>query len=230
MRKLTAMAIVLVLSATLLAACGNGDNNNSDRTDVIVGNASTPAVSNSANSGNNAAVTNNGAANTANVSQEPRENAYTLASAEKALAAKGVNKAYLEPAFDCFINEAENHASGDEKHGVIRFTKNEGYVTDEEGETWQKQIFDLTASISDDGYNIQGYSWGDGLGEKTWDNFLNGGLGIATWSYRYNGVIMDVYAERAQEKPSEYDEENDTWTDYYNAVQVNIATGKQAKD
>ena len=158
-------------------------------------------------------------------------NSYSLEAADKALADRGVSKIAVEPDWEYTVDENKNQAYGDSSHGVIRFTKKFGLMEDEaDYEIWLKKVFDATLKASDDGYNIQGFSFGGGDIEKTWEEFITSESFIQTWSYKYNGVIMDVYVEQTKEKSSDYGQDDTgawVWTHYYNGVQVDISTGSQ---
>ena len=218
MKKLIALTLAMVLALSLLAACGGGGgssgvgNNDDLRRDGEDGKID---IEKAAENILEDAISNN---------------AFSVAAADASLKARGVSKSAVEPDWPYTVDEEKMQAYGDTSHGVIRFTKKDGYVSDEEYEAWLKKAFSATAAASDDGYNIQGFSWGDGDIEKTWEEFISGESFIVTWSYRYNGTIMDVYVEQAKEKDSDYDMNEDGewfWTHYYNGVQIDIADGLQ---
>ena len=211
MKKLLVLVFIIVLAAPLLTACGDDFGDGKIDLQNIADNLLNDAI---------------------------ESNSFSVAAAEAAWQQRGVSKSALEPAFGYTVDEEKMQAYGDSSHGVIRFTKNDGYLEDGEYDAWLKKAFEATAAASDDGYNIQGFSWGSGDVKLTWDEFINSESFIQTWSYKYNGKIMDVYVETAKEKDSEligdpyWDEEKGEtiwpeWTHYYNGVQIDIANGLQ---
>ena len=251
MKKMTALMITLILALSLLAACGGGNGannssinssannssaNNSTSSSNSSGNPSSQASGNNDNSGGGDIDLEKAAENI--LEEAVATKSFSVAAADASLKARGVSKSAVEPDWPYTIDEDKMQAYGDNSHGVIRFTKNDGYLEDGEYDAWKKKAFEATAAASDDGYNIQGFSWGDGDIEITWDEFINSESWMETWSYRYKGTIMDVYVEVAKEKDSEllgdpyWDEDEGMtiwpeWTHYYNGVQIDIADGLQ---
>ena len=112
-------------------------------------------------------------------------------------------------------------------HAVITFTKAEGEVTEDEFDAWYKKVFDATAGVSQDGYNIRGYEFaGDGedaLGEVTLDEALDSWL-MKGWAFRVDGKIFVVYVS------DEYDNDKDSALGklfYYDGAKVDIGIGLQ---
>ena len=109
---------------------------------------------------------------------------------------------------------------------LIKKMKKDGELTDEEIDTYFKKVFDKTAAVSQDGYNIIGYEFvGEGenaLDQTTLEDALGGWL--QGWAFRVDGTIYTVYVS------SEYDNDKESEFDrlfYYNAVKVDIAQGMQ---
>jgi hypothetical protein len=166
------------------------------------------------------------------VSDAIEGDAFTEKAAAQALKMKGVDESAIVPDWDWTIDESKMMAYGDTSHGTIAFTRKSGETTEEEYTAWLKKVFDATVAVSDDGHNIQGFSWGDGDVEKTWDEFIGSESMIQTWSYKYKGEIMDVYVEQVEDpdQDSEYlqDESGQWYWIYHNiGVSVDIATGLQ---
>lgn len=101
----------------------------------------------------------------------------------------------IKPDFAYILDDDTMGNYGDDSsygHASFFFIKDGSDVTTEEYQAWIKQVFDATAKISDDGHNIQGYSFGDGEIEKSFEEVLDGGF-MQVWTYKYNGTLMDVY-------------------------------------
>jgi len=164
--------------------------------------------------------------------QEAFESGYfTEASAVQALGLKGLSKKAVEPDWDYTIDESKYTTYGDSGRGQIEFIRANGEISDEEYEAWVKKLFDTTAKISDDGYNIQGWSFGDGEIEKTWEE-VDLSSYLLTWSYKYNGTIIDVYPQRGEDPEQEteyYQDESGSWVwvNHYKSVAVDVSEGLQ---
>ncbi len=111
-------------------------------------------------------------------------------------------------------------------HAVIEFTKINGEVTEEEYNAYFSKVFDATAEVSQDGYNVIGYEFcgegEDALAKTTLDDAMKGFL--KGWGFRYNGKMMVVYVSK------EYDSDKDSELGklfYYDAAKVDIAFGLQ---
>jgi|GEM_PF-740516 len=220
MKKLVILALVLCLALSLVA-CGS-------KTDAPA--SSSGGGSSSGGSGNDSGGDidlNEVAANMVEEAVEAKSN--SLAAAFKSIKARGLEQADVEPTWDYTVNEEGWHAYGDNSHGAIRFTlaDENAILGDGDYEAWLKQVFDATAKASDDGHNIQGFSWGDGDVEKTWDDFINGGGWMETWSYKYNGKIIDVYVSQEHHKDAEIYQKDGEWVYDCNAVEIDIADGLQ---
>ncbi|MDR0293679.1 MAG: hypothetical protein LBH95_05950 [Oscillospiraceae bacterium] len=177
------------------------------------------------------------------IKEAEEQNAFSMAAAFAAMKERGVEKADVEPVWDYTVDEDNYQAYGDSGaygHGVIRFTKKNGEVSDEEYEAWARKLYDATAKISDDGNNINGYdnlfSDADPLSEISFDDaFGKNSTAIIVmqgWGYKYNGTFMRVSIER-KEAPgfdSEYlQDDGGNWyfTHNYTAVEADVATGLQ---
>jgi len=226
MKKILAFALVLVLALSL-AACG--------------GNNSLPSGGSTSGGGSDGKIDLEKAADKL-MEEADEANAFSLAAALAAMKARGVEKADVEPGWEYAVDEKTDTYgdTGDYGHGVIRFTKKDGEVSDEEYEAWARKLFDATAKISDDGHNIYGYdnlfSDGDPNSEISFDDALgkNSTAMIVTqgWGYKYGGAYMTVSIER-EDAPgfnSEYiQDEGGNWyfTHSYTRVKADIATGLQ---
>ena len=139
--------------------------------------------------------------------------------------ATGIKFAQIEPDWEWeFANSYDT--LGQNGRGLFKFTKKDGEVTDDEINAYFGKVFDSTASISDDGYNIIGYEFvGEGenaLDATTLEDALGGWL--QGWAFRVDGTIYTVYVS------SEYDNDKESTLDrlfYYNAVQIDISQGMQ---
>ncbi len=139
--------------------------------------------------------------------------------------ATGIKVAEIEPDWE-WEYASEYHTLGQEGRGLFQFTRKDAELTDEEMNAYFKKVFDKTAAVSDDGYNIIGYEFvGEGenaLSETTLEDALGGW--IQGWAFRVDGTIYTVYIS------SEYDNDKDSELDryfYYNAVKVDISQGMQ---
>ena len=139
--------------------------------------------------------------------------------------ATGIKLSQIEPDWEWeFANSYDT--LGQNGRGLFKFTKKDGEVTDDEINAYFGKVFDSTAAISDDGYNIIGYEFvGEGenaLDATTLEDALGGWL--QGWAFRVDGTIYTVYVS------SEYDNDKESTLDrifYYNAVKVDIAQGMQ---
>ena len=153
----------------------------------------------------------------------------TEASALRAFKLFGMEKSAIEPDW----SYETSNPIGDKAQGTINFMKKDGELSVEEYEIWFKKIFDATAKASDDGYNIQGFTFGTGEEKKTWEEVSSGESLITSWAYKYKGVIMDVYVDRVQnpEAGDEYIYDEDTgeykWVYHKIGVSLNITQGLQ---
>ena len=139
--------------------------------------------------------------------------------------ATGIKLSQIEPDWEWeFANSYDT--LGQNGRGLFKFTKKDGEVTDDEINAYFGKVFDSTAAISDDGYNIIGYEFvGEGenaLDEVTLEDALDSWL--PGWCFKKDGTIYTVYVS------SEYDKEKESTLDrlfYYNAVKIDIAQGMQ---
>ena len=106
----------------------------------------------------------------------------------------GLGKKDVQPDFPYIIDEQTMANYGDNNHASFFFIKDGSDVTKEEFNAWLKKLFNATAAVADDKHNIQGYGFGKGDVEITFDEVLNKGM-MKVWSYKYNGKIMDVYPD-----------------------------------
>lgn len=141
----------------------------------------------------------------------------------------GIKFSDLEPDWDWKLKSdysayADDPSSG-YGHAVIAFTKTEGEVTDAEFDAWYQKIFDATAKVSQDGYNIKGYEFSnadEALEEVTLDDALDGFM--KGWAFRHGDKIYVVYVS------SEYDNDKDSELGklfYYDGAKVDIGVGLQ---
>ena len=256
MKKFLALALVMVLALSLLAACGGGGNStcsptNNAPSNTPSGSSNTPSGgSNASSGGSNASSGGNSDDGKADIQDAAasllddaiENNSFSVAAADAAMRQRGVSVDLFAPDWDWVIDEDKMHAYGDTGsygHGVVRYTQKSGdYLTEEEYREWVARAYMATAEISDNGFNIQGFDWGEGMVPKTLDEVLGGF--VQTWSYIYEDTIMNVYVEIAKEKDSElegdpyWDEEKGEtvwpeWTHYYNGYQIDIGTGSQGE-
>jgi hypothetical protein len=215
------LAFVLVFSLALaMAACGRGPagNSNSNKTDLMeaAGDIMEDAIE-------------------GNSFSEAAANAWLKKNA-------GVDKAAIEPGFAYRIDESLMTTYGDSPdsaygHGSIMFIDEDGELTEDEWLEWMRKVFDATAKVSDDGYNIFGFE-GDGENPDKEISFEDA-MGIGSdawiimqgWGYKTKGVYMHVYVERIEdpEKESEVETIDGQMTlkYYYYAGKVDIAVGLQ---
>lgn len=139
--------------------------------------------------------------------------------------ATGIKAADIQPDWE-WEYASKYHTLGESGRGLFQFTRKDAELTDEEIDAYFKKVFDKTAAVSQDGYNIIGYEF-VGEGEKALDEVtLEEALDswIPGWAFRVDGIIYTVYVS------SEYDNEKESAFDryfYYNAVKVDIAQGMQ---
>ena len=155
---------------------------------------------------------------------------YSVEAAEYYLnEAAGMSVDDIEPDWEYTVGDYS--AYGDDPssgygHAVVKFTKADGEVTEEEYDLWLKKIFDATAAVSQYGYNVIGNEFvaegEDPLSETTLEDAMNGFL--QGWAFIYNNKIMVVYVSR------EYDNDKESEIGailYYDAVKADIGVGLQ---
>jgi hypothetical protein len=154
-------------------------------------------------------------------------NSFSEAAAEASMKKlAGLGKVNVAPDFPYIIDEDTKANYGDNSHAQYFFIKEDGDITKEEYRAWLKKVFDATAAVSDDGYNIQGYGFGEGEIKITFDEVLNKGL-MKVWSYKYKGKIMDVYPDTQYKKFRTKDKTYGTDDSGDIAVKIDIAVGMQ---
>ena len=245
MKRLIALTLALILALAIVACGGDRNNTQSDRSNTpsnAVSDNSGAISDNSGGASSDDAQIDLGAAAESLVEEAVENNSFCVAAADAAIKQRGGSVELFAPDWSYTINEEAMHAYGDTGsygHGVVRYTKTtDGYLSEEEFQAWVAKAYMATAEISDNGFNIQGFDWGEGIVPKTLDEVLGGF--VQTWSYVYNDTIMNVYVEVAKEKDSEligdpyWDEELEEtvwpeWTHYYNGVQIDVGTGSQGE-
>ena len=155
---------------------------------------------------------------------------FSVEAVEHYLNAYGVDLSELEPKWEWELKSKYSTYADDPSdgygHAVALYSSVGRELTDEEIDDYFAQVFDATAAVSDDGYNIIGYEFvGEGEEataqvtlEEALDSWMPG------WGFRYNGKFMVVYVS------SEYDNDKDSELDrlfYYNGVQFDIGVGLQ---
>ncbi|MDR1394322.1 MAG: hypothetical protein LBJ62_10240 [Bifidobacteriaceae bacterium] len=209
MKRLVSTAVILCLAA-VLSACGakNNPGGPADPDDAGLNQAAAEMV--------NDAI---------------EGDAFSEAAALQSLASRGLEKSDIEPDWSYSIDQEKMTTYGDSNHGSIEFIRTDGEITDEEYLAWLEKVFLATAALSDDGHNIQGFSFGDGDIEKTWDEIANSDAFMLVWSYKYNGTIMDVYPtlEEDPEQESEVIVEGSAFEIIYHhkSVKLDVTTGLQ---
>ncbi len=154
-------------------------------------------------------------------------NRFSEAAAEASMKKlAGLGKADVQPDFSYIIDEDTKANYGDNNHAQYFFIKKDGDISKEEYQAWLKKVFDATASVSDDKHNIQGYGFGKGDVEITFDEVLKKGF-MKVWSYKYNGKIMDVYPDTKSGKFSTKEKTYGTAESGDIAVKIDIAVGLQ---
>ncbi len=155
------------------------------------------------------------------------KNSFSEAAAEASMKKlAGLGKTNLQPDFPYILDDNTKANYGDKSHAQFFFIKDGGDVSKEEYETWLKKVFDATAAVSDDKHNIQGYGFGKGEVEITFDEVLKKGL-MKVWSYKYKGKIMDVYPDTKHGKFSTKEKTYGTADSKDIAVKIDIAVGMQ---
>ena len=155
---------------------------------------------------------------------------YSLAAALNSLKNMGLELSDVEPAWEYTVSDDDATTSGDSENAVILFIKKNSLLSDAEYEAWLKKVFNTTAKLSDHRYNIEGYFWGDGEIEVTWDDFINSDDILTTWSYKYKGTIMDVQISGSKEKDSDYSIDESgrmSIIHFYNGVKLEVSIGLQ---
>lgn len=154
-------------------------------------------------------------------------NSFSEAAAEASMKKlAGLGKADVQPDFPYIIDENTKANYGDNSHAQYFFIKEGSDITKDEYHAWLKKVFDATASVSDDKHNIQGYGFGEGDVEITFDEVLKKGL-MQVWSYKYKGKIMDVYPDTKNGKFSTKEKTYGTDKSGDIAVRIDIAVGMQ---
>ncbi len=202
MKKLT-LWLILIIMALTLAACGEG---------------ATKSVSDQADK-----------PDSSDESQEQEFEAFSTEAVEYYLDAYGLELKDIAPDWSYTVRDKHAYADspGSSGHATIIFSKDpEGEVTAEEYDAWMKKLFDATAAISDDGYNIIGHEFvGEGenaLDKVTLEQAKEGW--IQGWGFRKNGQNMVVYTNQ------KYDNNKDSQIGellYYYGVNADIGVGLQ---
>ena len=146
------------------------------------------------------------------------------------LKAYGISYDDLKPEWEYTVTEkgayADDPANGSGHAVVIFKTPDSSELTDEQIEDFYRQVFDVTAAASDDGYNIIGHEFvgeGENAGDKTtFEDALSGWL--KGWCFRKDGKSMAVYVSDI------YDNDKDSEFDrlfYYYGVKFDIGIGLQ---
>ena len=138
----------------------------------------------------------------------------------------GIDFADLEPGWEYTIPEYYAFSDGDNA-SVTFFKADGGELSDEEMDAYWQKVFDVTAGISQDGYNIIGWEFvGEGenaMSEVTFEEAKDSWM--PGWGFRYNDTFYVVYLE------DHYDTEKDSTIDpyrlYYDGVGFDIGTGLQ---
>jgi hypothetical protein len=206
MTKVNLKQMVMIATmaiSVVMVSCGGGNSNKQDGDKIDAGKVVDEAVK-----------------------EAEIKNSFSEAAAEafmKKLA--GLGKADLHPDFPYIIDEKTMGNYGDNNHAQFFFIKDGGNITKEEYQTWMKKVFDATASVADDKHNIQGYGFGKGDVEITFDEVLKKGL-MKVWSYKYKGRIMDVYPDT---KYGTFTTKEKTYGDGNGdlAVKIDITVGMQ---
>jgi hypothetical protein len=224
MKKLLALALTLVLCLSL-AACSVKDKVQNAVKDAISGENSSGASKEDGKIDIDNAVDNI-------VKEAITADAFSEEAAAQALSNRGISVKAIAPDWDYIIDDTQYRVYGDSSHGKIEFIKKDGEISTEEYNAWLKKLFEATAAASDDGHNIEGFSFGNGDVEYTWDTFINSESWMKVWAFKYKGTIMDVYPEVNDdpENESEYtQDENGQWgfVYHYKSVAVDIADGLQ---
>jgi len=109
-------------------------------------------------------------------------------------------------------------------HAAITYTKAEGEITEDQYEEWAAAVFEKTASISQDGFNICGWDYiGDGddpLAERTLETAMDSWM--PGWCFRYNDKFWNVSIGMS------YDNDLDSEIGnllYYNGCELDVAAG-----
>jgi len=156
-------------------------------------------------------------------------NSFSEEAVEHYLKAYGITYDDLKPTWEYEVSEKGAYAddpAGGSGHAVVVFKNPNGELTDEQIKTYYEQVFNATAAVSDDGYNIIGHEFvgdGENAGDKTTlEDALNGFL--KGWCFRKNGTSMAVYVSEI------YDNDKDSEFDrlfYYYGVKFDIGVGLQ---
>lgn len=217
MKRLFALLMAVVMIFALTACGGEGDKENADE------------VPNSSENENEEKIDAQDIVEEALEEAEEFES-FSVEAVEHFLKAYGMELADFEPEWE-WVLANDYCAYADEPdsgygHAVMRFNREEGELTDQEINDYFASVFEATAAVSDDGYNIIGYEFvgegEDALAETTLEDALDGFM--QGWGFRKDGKCMVVYVS------SDYDNEKESELDrffYYNAVEFDIGIGLQ---
>ena len=229
MKKLLAILLALMM-VFALAACGNNETPSGSEGDK-------PGTSQSGENNDSQGGENNGGEkpNADDLANDILDEAEKLDSfSEEAVAhylkAYGISYDDLKPEWEYTVTEkgayADDPANGSGHAVVIFKTPDSSELTDEQIEDFYRQVFDVTAAASDDGYNIIGHEFvgeGENAGDKTtFEDALSGWL--KGWCFRKDGKSMAVYVSDI------YDNDKDSEFDrifYYYGVKFDIGVGLQ---
>ena len=138
----------------------------------------------------------------------------------------GIEFSELDPDWEYMIRQNYAFSDGDNA-AVVFFKSDESELSDEEMDTYWKKVFDITAGISQDGYNIIGWEFvgegEDATAEVTFEDATSGWM--PGWGFRYNDQFYVVYLE------DHYDNDKESTIDpyrlYYDGVGFDIGLGLQ---
>ena len=120
--------------------------------------------------------------------------------------------------------------------GYVNLTFVKDGLTDEEFYAWARKLYDSTAAVSDDGYNVRGYDIGGGPPDEEYgfDEAIYSHPDlwfiIQGWCYRYNGtyinlfitqkddgVAIDMYMGAQMSQEEAWAESERLWQEYLNS-------------
>lgn len=177
MKKIMAIALIMVLALFLLTACGGGDTTDSG------GGDSAPAVSQGGDENGGASDSQTGDESNASV---PSGSSADLTTIEGFLSAFGLTEEDLKCANFTRLDITSYSLETYEIYDVGAYVSKE--LTDEEVRAWLDQIITKLGSLSDEGKIQNNLSDGD----LTTDYIMSQTMYMGSGSYTYNGKGVTV--------------------------------------
>ena len=162
---------------------------------------------------------------------EQKENkeieAYSIEAVERYIESLNLELSKVEPDFKWKLR-TDKHAYGEDPENwnaqtIVIFTKENGELTNDEYDAWAKKVFDATAKVSDDGYNVVGNSYTDNESASTTKTTFEDAMDSLAphWGFKLDDHLYIVYVS------NEYSDKDKESTIgnlfYYDSVKLHIS-------